>query len=105
MNGGVLADNSMEEWIMGSSQAASNTTQADAAVCSQASPLTARIPGLLSLAAVPAAVLVNPFFFGLAGGLLAVICLLLSPAGCCRLGVGGLIGAVTGGILGLFVLH
>lgn len=105
MNGDVIANNTMEERIMDSNEAASDTIPADAGLCPLASPLTARIPGLLSLAAVPAAVLVNPFFFGLAGSLLAVICLLLSPARCRRLGVVGLAGAVGGGILGLFVLH
>lgn len=44
-----------------------------AAACPLASPLTTYIPGLLSLVAVPAAIAVNPFFFGLAGGLLAGI--------------------------------
>jgi hypothetical protein len=90
---------------MDSSKVASDDIPANTAVCPLTSPLTARIPGLLSLAAAPAAVLVNPFFFGLAGSLLAVICLLLSPAGCRLLGVAGFVAAVTGGILGLFVLH
>ncbi len=79
------------------------TTLVDAATCPMASPLVARIPGLLSLAAVPAAMLVNPFFFGLAGGLLAGICLLLAPPRCHGIGVAGLIGAVVGGSLGFFV--
>jgi hypothetical protein len=92
---------------MGSNETSSDTTQEDAAAvaCPLASPFTARVPGLLSLAAVPAAMLVNPFFFSLAGGLLAVISLLLSPARCRRLGVAGLIGALAGGGLGAFVLH
>jgi len=76
-------------------------TNQDAAVCPLVSPLTARIPGLLSLAALPAAILVNPLFFGLAGGLLAMINLLLSPANCRCLGIAGLVGA--GGILGMFL--
>ena len=78
---------------------------APAAACPLTSPLAARIPGLLSLAAVPAAILMNPFFFGLAGGLLAIISLLLSPPRCRCLGVVGLIGAVAGGSLGVFVLR
>ena len=89
---------------MDSGETASDTIPADVA-CPLASPRIVRIPGLLSLAVVPAAVLVNPFFFGLAGGLLAVICLLLSPAGCRRLGVAGFVGAVSGGILGMFLRH
>lgn len=90
---------------MNSGETARDTTMADAAACPLASPLTARIPGLLSLAAVPAAILMNPFFFGLAGGLLAVISLLLSPPRCRLLGVVGFIGAVAGGSLGVFVLR
>lgn len=90
---------------MDSSEAASDTSQADTVVCPLVSPRTARIPGLLSLAAVPAAILVNPFFFGLAGCLLAVISLLLSPARCRLLGIMGFIGAVGGGILGMTILH
>jgi len=90
---------------MSSSETARDTTMADAAACPLPSPLAARIPGLLSLAAVPAAILVNPFFFGLAGGLLAGISLLLSPPRCHRLGVVGLIGAVAGGSLGVMVLR
>ncbi len=81
------------------------TVMEDTAACPLASPLAARIPGLLALAAVPAAIVVNPFFFGLAGGLLAGICLLLSPPHRRRLGVVGLIGAVAGGSLGVFVLR
>lgn len=91
---------------MSSGESARDTTMADAAAaCPLASPLAARIPGLLSLAAVPAAIVVNPFFFGLAGGLLAGISLLLAPPRCCRLGVVGLIGAVAGGSLGVLVLR
>ena len=82
------------------------TAREDAAVaCPLTAPFAARIPGLLSLAAVPAAMVVNPFFFGLAGGLLAGISLLLSPPRHRRLGVAGLIGAVTGSGLGVFILR
>jgi len=42
-------------------------------------PFTGRVPAVMSLVAIPGAVLVNPVFFGLAGGLLAIISLLLSP--------------------------
>jgi len=90
---------------MDSSETSSNTIQAVAAVCPLVAPRTARIPGLLSLAAVPAAVLVNPFFFGLAGSLLAVISLLLAPAHGRLLGITGIIGAIGGGILGTYILH
>ena len=91
---------------MSSSETSRDTTMADAAAaCSLASPLTAYIPGWLSLAAVPAAIVVNPFFFGLAGGLLAGISLLLSPPRCRSLGVIGLIGAVAGGSLGVIVVR
>jgi hypothetical protein len=95
----------MEEEHMDSSEASSDTIQAVATVCPLVSPRTARIPGLISLAAVPAAVLVNPFFFGLAGSLLAVISLLLAPARGRGLGIAGFIGAVGGGILGTYLLH
>jgi hypothetical protein len=92
-------NNMMEEVVMGSSDTSTATA------CPLSSPLTARVPGLMSLAAIPAAVLMNPFFFGLAGGLLAVISLLLSPPRCRSLGTVGLVGAVVGGSLGMFVLH
>jgi hypothetical protein len=94
------------EVVMSSDETARDTSMADAAAaCPLASPLATRVPGLLSLAAVPAAIVVNPFFFGLAGGLLAAICLLLSAPRCRGLGVAGLIGAVAGGCLGVFVLR
>jgi len=88
---------------MGSSENTRDTTTADAAACPLLSPLAARIPGLLSIVAVPGAVMVSPFFFGFAGGLLAFISLLLSPRNSRSLGVLGLIGAVLGGSLGVFV--
>jgi len=54
------------EVVMSSGETTRDTTMADAAaVCPLASPLTARIPGLLSLAAVPAAIVANPFFSAL----------------------------------------
>ncbi|MCK7576786.1 MAG: hypothetical protein MZV65_13440 [Chromatiales bacterium] len=50
---------------------------------------------MLALAALPAAVVLKPLFFSLAAGLLAVLSLLLAPAGCRCLGAMGLLGAVT----------
>jgi hypothetical protein len=94
------------EAVMGSGDTSRDMTKADtAAACPLASPLIWYIPGLFSLVAVPAAIVVNPFFFGLAGSLLAGICLLLSPPHSRSLGVIGLIGAVAGGSLGVFVLR
>ena len=94
------------EVVMSADEPSRDTAMADAAAaCPLASPLSARIPGLLSLAAVPAAIAVNPFFFGLAGGLLAGISLLLSPPRGRSLGVVGLISAVAGSSLGVFVLR
>jgi hypothetical protein len=95
------------EVVMDSGETSRDTALAGAAAaaCPAASPLSARIPGLLSIAAVPAAIAVNPFFFGLAGGLLAGISLLLAPPRCHGLGVVGLIGAVVGGSVGVVVLR
>ena len=67
----------------------------EAASCPLDSPLSGRIPGLLALAALPAALFLKPLFFSLAGGLLAVLSLLLAPSGCRCLGAMGLLGAVT----------
>jgi len=72
--------------------------------CTLPSPLVARIPGMLSVAVIPAAIFLSPFFFGLAGGLLAFISLLLSPPHSRRLGFLGLIGAVASGSLGVLLL-
>jgi hypothetical protein len=90
---------------MDSSETSRNDVTPAAVVeaCPLSSSLAARLPGLLSLVSVPAAMLVNPFFFGLAGGLLASISLLLAPVGFRCLGVVGLFGAVAGGMLGAFV--
>lgn len=90
---------------MNSSETAHDASLAAAAACPLSAPRAARTPALLALAAAPAAVLVSPFFFGLAGGLLAVISLLLSPARCRCLGYVGLIAAAGGGILGTFINH
>jgi hypothetical protein len=93
------------EILLDSSETSRDVVAPDAviAACPLSSPLAGRIPGLLALAAIPAAILVNPFFFGLAGGLLASISLLLAPVGCRCLGVVGLVGAVAGAMLGAFV--
>jgi hypothetical protein len=80
------------------------TPSADAAdACPLQRPRTGRIPALLSLAAVPGAVLVNPLFFGLAGGLLAVISLLLSPAGCRCIGSVALASSIVAGVTGFLL--
>lgn len=71
----------------------------EAPACPLASPLSGRLPGVLALAALPGALFLDPFFFGLAGGLLAALSLLLAPAGCRCLGALGLLGAVTVGTL------
>jgi len=63
--------------------------------CPLDSPLTGRFPGVLSLLAIPGAVFLNPLFFGLAGGLLGVISVLLSPPRCRLLGSAGMLGAVV----------
>lgn len=78
-----------------SASADHGTGDQEAVACPLDSPLSGRIPGLLALAALPAAVLLKPLFFSLAGGLLAVVSLLLAPAGCRCLGALGLLGAVT----------
>jgi len=67
----------------------------DAAACSLDSSRTGRVPGLLSLLAIPAAVSLDPLFYGLAGGLLGVISLLRSPARCRLLGLAGVLGSAT----------
>ncbi len=75
----------------------------EAAACALDFPLTGRVPGFLALATVPGALLANPVFFGLAGGLLAVISLLLSPPRHRRLGAFALLAALTAGIAGHFL--
>jgi len=67
--------------------------------------LTGRIPALISLAAIPGAVLVNPVFFGLAGGMLAVISLLLSPARCRCIGLIALAGSIAAGLTGACLIR
>lgn len=76
------------------------TTDTEAvSACPLASPMLSRVFGLLALAALPAALFFKPFFFGLAGALLAVLSLLLAPAGCRLLGALGLLAAATVGAL------
>ena len=65
------------------------------AACPLDSPLTGRVPGLLALVAISAALWQGSLFFGLAAGLLAVISLLLSPPRCCLLGSVGLVGSLA----------
>jgi hypothetical protein len=78
--------------------AAADRAEVDAEACALTTPLLGRVPGLLALAAVPATLLLNPWFFGLAGGLLATISLLLSPPRCRMLGTIGLLGALAAGL-------
>jgi len=78
---------------------------AEAAACPLDLPFTGRVPAILSLATIPGAVLANPMFFGLAGGLLAVISLLLSPKRCRLIGVIALAGSVVAAFLGLRLVH
>lgn len=73
---------------------------AETSACALDFPLTGRLPAVLALATIPGAVLANPAFFGLAGGLLAVISLLLSPPRHRRLGAFALVAALTAGIAG-----
>lgn len=78
-----------------SEQAGRGAGDPEAESCPLASPRSGRIPGVLALAALPAAVFLKPVFFSLAAGLLAVLSLLLAPAGCRCLGAMGLLGAAT----------
>ncbi len=71
--------------------------------CPLESPLSGRLPGLLALAAIPAAILVKPLFFILVGSLLATLSLLLAPAGHRRLGLAGLAGALAAAGYHLFI--
>lgn len=73
--------------------------------CPLERPFTGRVPALISLAALPGAVLVNPVFFGLAGGLLAIISLLLSPPRYRTAGLLALAGSIAAGLTGLFLVR
>ena len=66
--------------------------------CSLTTPLLGRIPGVLAVASVTASLLLHSLFFILAGGLLAVISLLMSPPRSRMLGLAGLAGAVLVGV-------
>lgn len=65
--------------------------------CPLSLPLYGRVPGALALAAAVAGVFVQPVFFSLAGGLLSLLSLLLSPPRCRLLGLAGLVAALTVG--------
>lgn len=67
--------------------------------CPLVSPLVWRVPGFLSLAAFPAAVSVAAPFFSLAGGLLALLSILLAPPRRRGLGLLGLIASVASFII------
>jgi hypothetical protein len=99
----TMQHGSMEEATMGTNGRKSGETevvQGRPAACPLDLPRTGRVPGLLSLAAIPAALLANPLFFALAGGLLGIISLLLSSARCRLPGAAGVLGAVM-----IIVLH
>ena len=68
------------------------------AACPLDSPRTGRVPGLLALVAIAAALWQGSLFFGLAGGLLAIISLLLSPPRCRVLGLSALMAACVVGL-------
>lgn len=69
-----------------------------AVACPLTTPLLGRVPGILAVATIPASLLFNPLFFNLAGGLLAVISLLMSPSRRRMLGLVGLVGTVLVGV-------
>ena len=66
--------------------------------CPLDAPAYGRVPGLLALAAAVAGVFMQPVFFGLAAGMLAVLSLLLSPARCRWLGLAALVAACVVGL-------
>lgn len=72
-----------------------NGTEDAGQACPLDSQRAARIPGLLALAAMLAALVTHSLFFGLAGGLLGVISILLAPPRCRWLGTAGVLGSVT----------
>jgi len=86
-------------------QTAGPEAAAEVEACPLDLPFTGRIPAVLSLATLPGAVLVNPVFFGLAGGLLAVISLLLSPKRCRLIGVIALSSSMIAMFVGLRLVH
>jgi len=64
-------------------------------VCPLVSPLVWRVPGFGSIAAFPAAISFAAPFFSLAGGLLALLSMLLSPPRRRGLGLLGLAASVA----------
>lgn len=74
----------------------------NAEACPLASPVYGRVPGTLALAVAVAGVFTQPAFFSLAGGLLALLSLLLSPPRHRLLGIAGLVAAVTVGLRAIF---
>lgn len=68
--------------------------------CPLDAPAYGRVPGLLALAAAVAGAFVQPVFFGLAAGMLAVLSLLLSPARCRWLGMSALVASCVVGLRG-----
>jgi len=73
--------------------------------CPLERPFTGRVPAIISLATIPGAVLLNPMFFGLAGGLLATISLLLSPRRSRLIGLLALAGSIAAAIAGRFFAY
>jgi len=69
--------------------------QVENEACPLVSPLVWRVPGLLSLATFPAAVSLAAPFFSLAGGLLALLSVLLAPPRRRGLGLLGLVASVA----------
>jgi len=78
-----------------------NPAEAGVAACPVTTPLLGRIPGWLALATVPLGLYLNPLFCSLAGGLLAVISLLMSAPRARLLGLAGLVGSVVAGVIRL----
>lgn len=73
-----------------------------AEACPLDAPSYGRLPGLMALAAVVAGAFTQPLFFALAGGLLAVLSLLLSPPRCRVLGLAALVAACAVGLRAFF---
>ncbi len=69
---------------------------AETEACPLLSPLVWRVPGIFSLAAFPAAMTLGTLFFSLAGGLFALLSILLAPPRRRGLGLLGLAVSVAG---------
>ena len=78
-----------------------NPAEAGVVACPVTTPLLGRIPGWLAVATVSLGLCLNPLFCSLAGGLLAVISLLMSASRGRVLGLAGLVGSVALGVLRL----